>query len=121
MRKEAEIHAAEDKKKKEKVELKNTAETLIYTTEKTLREFGDKVKAEDKKEIEEKIEALKKVKDSDDLEAIKKASQDLSSAVQKIGAAMYQQQKASEQQAPSAEGQEKKDDGNVQEGKFEKK
>ncbi|KKU20714.1 MAG: Chaperone protein DnaK [Candidatus Azambacteria bacterium GW2011_GWB1_46_27] len=121
MRKEAEIHAAEDKKKKEKVELKNTAETLIYTTEKTLREFGDKVKAEDKKEIEEKIEALKKVKDSDDLEAIKKASQDLSSAVQKIGAAMYQQQKASEQQAPSAEGQEKKDDGNVQEGEFEKK
>lgn len=121
MRKEAEIHATEDKKKKEKVELKNTAETLIYTTEKTLKEFGDKVKAEDKKEIEEKIEALKKIKDSDDLEAIKKASQDLSSAVQKIGAAMYQQQKAGEQQTPPAEGQEKKDDGNVQEGEFEKK
>ncbi len=91
MKKDAEVHADEDKKKKELIELKNTAETLIYSTEKTLKDGGDKIKDEDKKEMDGKIEALKKVKDSDNLEEIKKASDDLGQAIQKVGAQMYQQ------------------------------
>lgn len=91
MTKDAELHAEEDKKKKEKIEIKNNADTLVYTTEKLIRESGDKIKPEDKKVLEEKVEALKKVKDSDDTDAIKKASDELSAEAQKIGTAMYQQ------------------------------
>ncbi len=91
MRKEAEAHADEDKKRRESIETKNMAETMIYTTEKMVKEAGDKASADDKKVVEEKLEALKKVKDGDDLEAIKKASDELADAAQKIGAAMYQQ------------------------------
>ncbi len=93
---DAEKHAAEDKKKKEAVEMKNAAETLVYSSEKVLKDAGDKVKEEDKKEIEEKVEALKKVKDGEDIEAIKKASEELSQAVQKIGQAMYNEAKKEE-------------------------
>ncbi len=107
MAKEAEAHAEEDKKKKEKVEAKNSADTLVYSTEKLLREAGDKIKPEDKKIVEEKIEALKKVKDGDDVEAIKKASEELSQESQKIGAAMYQQ---TQQQTPPTGKQENKED-----------
>jgi molecular chaperone DnaK len=89
MKKEAELHADEDKKKQATIETKNLADTMIYTTEKMLREAGDKVSAEDKKAVEEKVEALKKLKDGDDVEAIKKAADDLSQSAQKIGAAMY--------------------------------
>ncbi len=89
MKKDAEVHSEEDKKKRESVEIKNTADTLVYTTEKSLKDLGEKVPADVKKEIEEKIEALKKVKESDDSEAVKKASEELSQVVQKIGAQMY--------------------------------
>jgi molecular chaperone DnaK len=102
MQKDAEAHAEEDKKKKEKIEIKNNADTLIYTTEKLLRDSGDKIKPEDKKSIEEKVEALKKIKESDDAEAIKKASEELSLEAQKIGTAMYQQAQQ------TAEGEKKK-------------
>lgn len=96
MRQEAEKHADEDKKKKELIEAKNMADSLIYTTEKTLKDAGDKVKDEDKKDVEEKAEELKKVKDGDDVEAIKKSYETLSEAVQKVGAAMYQQEAPAE-------------------------
>lgn len=92
MRKEAEAHAEEDKKRRESVEVKNMAETMIYTTEKMMKEAGDKAAADDKKVVEEKLEALKKIKDGEDLEAIKKASDELATAAQKIGAAMYEKQ-----------------------------
>jgi len=91
MKKEAEIHAAEDKKKQELVEARNLADNLVYTTEKTLKEAGDKVSSDDKKEIEEKLEALKKVKDSDKIDEIKEKTSELSQAIQKVGAAIYQQ------------------------------
>jgi molecular chaperone DnaK len=97
MRKEAEVHAAEDKTRRESVEIKNMAETMVYTTEKMMKEAGDKANAEDKKAVEEKLEALKKIKDGNDLEAIKKAADELATAAQKVGAAMYQQQ---QQQTP---------------------
>lgn len=94
MKQDAETHADEDKKKRESVEVRNTADTMVYTTEKMLDEHKDKVTDEDKKAVEEKLEALKKVKDGDDIDAIKNASEELSKAAQKIGAALYQQEQA---------------------------
>ena len=105
MKKEAELHAEEDKNKRNLSEAKNLADNLIYTTEKTLKEAGDKVSSEIKKEIEEKIDALKKVKESDNIEDIKTRTQDLSLAIQKVGAEMYKQTGG---QKPPEEGQGRK-------------
>lgn len=91
MRQEAEAHASEDKKRRETVDARNQADTLISVAEKTLKDAGDKASEADHKEAQEKIDALKAVKDKDDAEAIKKASDELSAAIQKVGAAMYQQ------------------------------
>jgi molecular chaperone DnaK len=90
MKKDAELHAEEDKKKKEMIEHRNLADTMIYTAEKMLKDAGDKVSADEKKEVEDKIVALKAVKDGDDHEAIKKAADELSTVAQKVGAKMYQ-------------------------------
>ena len=106
MKKEAELHAEEDKKKREGIEVKNMAETMIYTTEKMLKENAEKVKAEDKTAIEAKIEALRKIKDGDDLEAIKKAGDELATEAQKVGASLYQpipEREAGAGAAPSPE------------------
>ena len=92
MRKEAELHATEDKQKKEQVEIKNQADAVIFTTEKLIKEQESKIKPEDKKELEEKVENLKKVKENADIEATKKALEELNQVAQKIGAAMYQNQ-----------------------------
>ena len=102
MKKEAELHAKEDQKKQELVEARNAADTIIYTTEKTLKDAGDKVGEDVKKEVGEKLEALKKVKDSDSIEEIKQATEQLSQVIQKMGATMYQQKQG---------GEEKKDEG----------
>ncbi len=91
MKKEAETHASEDRKRKETVDMRNHADTLISVSEKTLKDAGDKAKAEDKTAVEEKIKALKEIKDKDDVDALKKAMDELSEAVQKVGASMYQQ------------------------------
>ncbi len=92
MKKEAEAHASEDRKRKETVDMRNQADTLISVSEKTIKDAGDKAKAEDKKTVEDKIAALKAIKDKDDVDAIKKAVDELSSAIQKVGAAMYEGQ-----------------------------
>jgi len=97
MKRDAEAHREEDKKKRELVEARNAADNLIHLSEKTLREAGDKISAEVKKEVEEKIEALKKIKDGGSLEDIQKASQELSQTIQKYGAELYKQQKPPEQ------------------------
>jgi molecular chaperone DnaK len=102
MKKDAEVHAEEDKKKKEAIEAKNMADTLVYTTEKALRDAGDKITADEKKPVEEKIEALKKVKDTDDSEAIKKATEELSQEAQKIGEKLYKAAQAADAQAKEA-------------------
>jgi molecular chaperone DnaK len=104
MKKDAEKYADEDKKKKEVVEIKNTADTLIFTTEKALKDAGDKVPADKKKPVEEKIEALKKVKDGDDIEAIKKANEELSTEAQKIGQELYQAAQAEQQKTGGEQG-----------------
>ncbi|MBN2884632.1 molecular chaperone DnaK [Patescibacteria group bacterium] len=92
MQKEAEAHAEEDKKKKEEVEIKNQSDAVIFTAEKMIKESGDKMKAEDKTELEEKIAELKKVQETNDSEKIKKGMEDVNVVAQKIGAAMYQKQ-----------------------------
>ncbi|MBD3270511.1 molecular chaperone DnaK [Candidatus Peregrinibacteria bacterium] len=93
MKKEAEMHAEEDKKKQEAVEIRNNAESLVIQTEKTLKESGDKVGDDVKKPIQEKVDTLKKLLENQEskLEEIKTASNELSEAIQKLGAAMYQQ------------------------------
>jgi len=90
MKKEAEAHASEDRKRKETVEVRNQADTLLTVSEKTLKDAGDKAPEADRKAAQEKIDALKAVKDKDDIDAIKKALDELSAAIQKVGAAMYQ-------------------------------
>jgi molecular chaperone DnaK len=102
MQKDAELHAEEDKKKKEEAEVRNTADNMVFQTEKFVKDSGDKIKTEDKTAMTEKVEALKKIKDGTDLEAIKSASKELEDLVQKIGAAMYQ---AAAANAAPAEGQ----------------
>ena len=89
MKKDAEIHAEEDKRKKELIEARNMADTLHYTTTKALKDAGDKITEDEKKPIEEKLAELDKVKNGDDLEAIKKATEELSQAAQKIGEKLY--------------------------------
>lgn len=91
MRKDAELHAEEDHKKRELIDVKNNAESIVYQTEKTLKEYGEKVPADVKTEIESKIEELKKVKDGEDVTAIKTALEALNQVVSKIGSALYQQ------------------------------
>ena len=89
MKRDAELHADEDKKKKELIEAKNQADALVYTAEKSLRDAGDKVEAGIKDEVNQKIEALKKVKDGDDVAAIRSAETELAQSISKIGEAMY--------------------------------
>jgi molecular chaperone DnaK len=93
MRQEAEAHRAEDEKKKEVIEARNHAEQLIYLSEKTLKDAGDKVKPEDKREVEDSITAIKGVMHQDNLEAIKEKSEKLSEAIQKVGTQMYENSK----------------------------
>ncbi|OIP75329.1 molecular chaperone DnaK [bacterium (Candidatus Gribaldobacteria) CG_4_9_14_3_um_filter_36_15] len=109
MKKEAEIYTAQDQQKKELVEARNLADNLIYTSEKTLKEGGDKISQDSKKEIEEKIADLKKVKDSDNIGELKSKTQELSQAIQKIGAEMY---KAAKGKKP---GKEKPEEGEYKE------
>jgi molecular chaperone DnaK len=92
MRQEAEAHAAEDKKRHDLIEARNTADNSVYGAEKVLREFGDKVPAELKAEVQAAVEEVRKLKDSEDEPAIRKAVNALSQVVQKIGPAAYQQQ-----------------------------
>jgi molecular chaperone DnaK len=90
MRKEAEAHAADDKKHRDLIEAKNTADNSIYGAEKVLSDLGDKVPAEIKAEVQAAVAEVKKLKDGEDEPAIRKAVDALSQVVQKVGAAAYQ-------------------------------
>ncbi|WP_291652876.1 molecular chaperone DnaK [Clostridium sp.] len=87
--KEAERFAEEDKKRKEKIEVKNNADQVAYQTTKTLEELGDKVTAEDKAKVQAKLDELNKVKDGEDLEAIKKAMDELNQEFYAISSKIY--------------------------------
>jgi len=91
MSREAEQHATEDAKRKEEVEVRNSADSLAYTAEKTLRDQGDKISADVKQEIDAKIASVKSALQGTDVDAIRNAMQELSQAMQKIGTAAYQQ------------------------------
>ena len=96
MVKDAEAHAGEDKAKKELVEARNHADSLVYSTEKSLTEFGDKVSAEEKQKIETNIAALKAALEKAELEEIKKLTQELVKSSMKLGEAVYKAQQATE-------------------------
>ncbi len=93
MKQDAEAHSDEDKKRKDLVEIKNTADQLVYTAEKSLKDAGDKVTEDIKKEVTENIEAVKKAQPNDDIEALKSATETLSASLSKIGEAMMKEQK----------------------------
>jgi molecular chaperone DnaK len=116
--KEAEQHAEEDKKRQEEIEIRNNADSMIYTSEKTLEELGDKVDAEKKTNIEELVKELKEVITGQDLDAIKAKTDELTKVVQEVGAAIYQeaqqaQQEAQQAQEPQGEEKEKDQDETV--------
>jgi molecular chaperone DnaK len=92
MQKEAEMHAAEDTKRRDEIEAKNMADTMAYQAEKTLRDNKDKIPAELNAEAESKIAAVKEALKGTDVEAIKRANQELNETMQKIGQAVYSQQ-----------------------------
>ena len=102
MKKEAEEHAEEDKRKGELIETRNQADQLVYTTEKTLREHGDKLNEEEKQNVEQALNELKEVQDSDDKEAIEQKMEDLQQASHRLAEIIYEQSKA---QQAGAEGQ----------------
>ncbi|MDD3248964.1 MAG: molecular chaperone DnaK [Smithellaceae bacterium] len=87
--KDAEMHAEEDKKRKELIEARNQADALVYSVEKNVREFGDKVDAAEKSRIEDAIAGVKKALEGDDLDAIKKAQDELMNVSHKLAEAMY--------------------------------
>ncbi|QAA31721.1 molecular chaperone DnaK [Clostridium manihotivorum] len=87
--KEAERFAEEDKKRKESIEVKNNADQVVYQTEQTLTELGDKISAEDKAKVQAKLDEVKRIKDSDDIEGIKKAVEDLTQEFYAISSKVY--------------------------------
>ena len=89
--KDAEAHAAEDKKKKEEIEVKNNAESLVYNSEKTLQEVGDKISGEEKAKVETEIDNVKKVLETNDTEAIKAATEKLTTAFYEVTEKLYKQ------------------------------
>ena len=123
MQKDAELHADEDKKRKELVEAKNQADSLIYATEKSLKDLGDKVDAATKENVEKEIENLKQIVKNDDVEAIKKGVESLTQASHKLAEIMYsqasQQQPGGGPEAGAAGPDEGKKDDDVVDADFE--
>jgi molecular chaperone DnaK len=124
MQKDAEAHADEDRKRKELVETKNQADSMIYATEKSMKDLGDKVDSETKNKVQVEIDSLKKLMESDDVEAIKKGLESLTQASHKLAEMMYAQatkDKAAEGgEGPGEQaGGAKKDDDDVVDADFE--
>jgi len=124
MKKEAEEHAEEDKKEQETIEIKNQAETVIYTAEKTLRESKDKIKKEDKKEIEDKIKELKEILEKGEKDEITTKIEELSQSLSKVGEVLNKEQQEKEETKENneldkeepAKADPNKVDGDVEEG-----
>ncbi len=120
MQQDAAAHAAEDARRKEEAEVRNTADTLAYTAEKTLRDNKDKIPADLASEVEGKIAALRSAVQANNLETMKSATQSLNETMQKIGQAVYQQQQQQQQQQqpppPPPPGQEPPQGGKGQGG-----
>jgi len=127
--KDAEAHAEEDRRNREKIEARNQGDTMAYSIEKTLKDLGDKVPADTKKDVEEKLAALRDALKTDDVERIKSATEALRAASTKIGDVMYQQEQTKQQAEPQGQpgaeqpegepaGAGAKKDGDTIEGEF---
>ena len=123
--KDAEMHAEEDRRNREKIEARNQGDTMAYSIEKTLQDLGEKVPADTKKDVEEKLAALRDALKTDDVERIKSATEALRASSTKIGEIMYQQEQAKQPAQPGAEqpegepaGAGAKRDGDTIEGEF---
>jgi molecular chaperone DnaK len=114
LQREAELHASEDKRRRDEIEVRNAADSLAYTAEKTLRDNADKVPADLKTEVEGKIEAVRTALQGTDIEAVRRATDDLNQSMQKIGQAVYGQPGA---EGPQPEGEDEAPEGTV-EGEF---
>jgi len=114
MRREAEQYAAEDARRKEEVEVRNSADSLAYTAEKTLREHADKMPADVKQDVEAKIAAVRSALQGKDISAVRRAMQELSDAMQKAGAAVYRKQ----EEPPPGKGKSGGGDEGTVEGEF---
>ncbi len=110
MVKEADSHAEEDSKRKEEAEARNTADNLVYTTEKTVKDVGDKVSEEDRASIEESLNETKEALKGDDVEVIKSSTEKLSQEAHKLAEVVYQQAQA-DQEGAGGEGSEQEDQG----------
>jgi molecular chaperone DnaK len=102
--KDAELHGEEDKKKRELIDARNMADSLIYSTEKSIKEVGDKLDESTKGNLEQGIENLKKAMEGDDTEEIKRLTEELTQASHKLAEAMYTQASQQETQAEAAAG-----------------
>jgi molecular chaperone DnaK len=111
--KDAEVHAEEDKRRKELIEARNQADSMVYSVEKNIKEFGDKVDAAEKAKIEEAITKAKKALEGDDIEAIKKTQEELMSVSHKLAEAMYAKTSGG-QGGPGADGGAQQQSGNEQ-------
>ncbi len=118
MKKEAEAHAEEDKKKRELIDVKNQADSVVYQTEKLMSENKDKLPEDLAKEVEEKLKAVKDTKDGEDAEAIKKALEELNASAMKMGEHMYKPEEGSAEGAP-AEGEKKSSSEGEEDGPVE--
>ena len=113
--KDAEAHAAEDKKKKEEVEVKNNAESLVYSSQKTLDELGDKISGEEKAKVETEIDNVKKALETNNTETIKEATEKLTQVFYQISEKLYKANAAA-QGANGAEGAEANTENNANNG-----
>ena len=121
MIKQAKEHEEEDKKRKEEIEIRNNADSIIYTTEKTLSELGDKLPKEQKEKIENKLKEVRDVLKEKDTAKIKEKTEELTKVVQEAGASIYQQaaqQQAQEQQAKPKEETKKDGDEKVVDAEY---
>ena len=114
MQKEAEMHASDDKRRREEVETRNNADNMAYNAEKILREQKDKVSAELNKEVESKVAAVRSALQGTDIESVRRATQELNEAMQKVGSSIYQQQPPPGTEPPPGGG----DDEGTVEGEF---
>ncbi len=119
--KDAEAHASEDKKKKEEIEARNSAESLVYNSEKTLKDLGDKISAEEKAKVETEIDNVKKALEGTDVENIKQATERLTTAFYEISEKLYSQANATNAGAGSnagADSEQANNDGNVYDAEY---
>src|SRR3989339_119693 len=117
MKKDAEANATADKKKREMVEVKNTADTMVYTTEKMMKDVEEKkieITAEEKKKVEDALAKVKELKDKDDVEALKKAADELTNAAQAVGAKMYSAEQKKTNDTKQETNDAKKDEGPIE-------